>query len=80
MSIALCVAIVCSLCFLPLIPLYYSDCMTYGLSYIVLTGSLIQNGSTALRVASALGQTDVVHLLLTRGATVDIHDKVRLNL
>ena len=48
--------------------------------HFVLTGPLIQDGSTALRVASAFGQTDVVRLLITRGATVDIQDKVRLNL
>ena len=40
----------------------------------------MHSGSTALRVASAFGQTDVVDLLITRGATVDIQDKVRLNL
>ena len=33
----------------------------------------------ALCVASAAGQTDIVNLLITRGATVDIQDKVRLN-
>ena len=40
----------------------------------------MQSGSTALRVASAFGQTDVVCVLITRGANVDIQDKVRLNL
>ena len=40
----------------------------------------MQNGDTALCIASSLGQTDVVRVLVTRGATVDIQDKVRLNL
>ena len=40
----------------------------------------MQNGFTALLVASAAGHTDVVRMLITRGATVDIQDKVRLNL
>ena len=33
-------------------------------------------GFTALRVASAHGQTEVTHTLLDRGATVDYQDKV----
>ena len=40
----------------------------------------MQKGDTALHVASAVGQTDVVRVLITRGATVNIQDKVRLNL
>ena len=40
----------------------------------------MQDGYTALRVASEFGQMDVVRVLLTRGATADIQDKVRLNL
>ena len=40
----------------------------------------MQNGSTALHVASGFGRTDIVNLLITRGATVDIKDKVRLYL
>ena len=40
----------------------------------------MQDGLTALRIASEFGQTDVVCLLIKRGATVDIQDKVRLNL
>ena len=49
------------------------------LLHFVLTGPLIQDGLTALRVASACGQTDIVRVLITRVATVDIQDKVRLN-
>ena len=50
------------------------------LLHFVFIGPLMQSGSTALRVASAFGQTDVVRVLITRGATVDIKNKVRLNL
>ena len=39
----------------------------------------MQDGDTALHVASGFGQTDVVRVLITRRATVDIQDKVRLN-
>ena len=38
--------------------------------------SYIQNGSTALRIASFKGHTEVVELLISRGATVDYQDKV----
>ena len=38
----------------------------------------MQDGFTALHVASAFGQTDVVRVLIEKGATVDIQDKVRL--
>ena len=50
------------------------------LSHFVFTGPLIQDGSTALWVASGFGRTDVVRVLITRGANVDIKNKVRLNL
>ena len=46
------------------------------LLHYVSTGPLIQNGSTALWVASAAGQTDVVNLLITRGATVEYNGSV----
>ena len=38
--------------------------------------SHIQYGSTALCIASAKGHTEVVELLISRGATVDYQDKV----
>ena len=41
-----------------------------------LTCALIQASDTALRTASFNGHKDVVRLLITRGATVDIKDKV----
>ena len=34
-------------------------------------------GSTALRVASASGQSEIVRVLIARGATVDHQDMVR---
>ena len=43
-----------------------------GTVALLLTHALIQNGSTALRTASFNGHTDVVRLLVTRGATVNI--------
>ena len=45
----------------------------------VLTCPLIQDGFTALSAASAAGQTDVVRVLIIRRATVDIQNKVSLN-
>ena len=49
---------------------------SYEIDCTSLTRSLIQNGDTALHGASFKGHTDVVRLLITRGATVDIKDKV----
>ena len=49
----------------------------YEINCTSLTCALIQDGYTALRTASFNGHTDVVRLLVTRGATVDIKDKVR---
>ena len=54
--------------------------MHHELLHFVLTGPLMQKGDTALHVASGFGQIDVVQVLITRGATVDIQNKVRLNL
>ena len=40
--------------------------------------SYIQDaGCTALRVASAYGQTDVARVLIARGASLDYQDEVR---
>ena len=39
-----------------------------------------QNGDTALMFASAEGHIDVVLLLLSSGALVDLQDKVRHNI
>ena len=40
--------------------------------------SYIQDaGSTALRVASASGQTEVARVLIARGASLDYQDEVR---
>ena len=40
--------------------------------------SYIQDkGFTALHVASAAGQTDVAHVLIARGASLDYQDEVR---
>ena len=44
---------------------------------VTLTHSTIQDGSTALEVASFKGQHEVVELLLGAGANHDIQDKVR---
>ena len=41
-----------------------------------MTHALIQDGFTALRVASVCGQLDVACVLIEKGATVDYEDKV----
>ena len=46
----------------------------------VLSHSVPQDGGTALMWASASGHTDVVQLLLSSGAQVDLQDKVRHNI
>ena len=43
----------------------------------VLSHSVPQSGETALMLASGSGDTDVVQLLLSSGAQVDLQDKVR---
>ena len=49
---------------------------SYEIDCTSLTLALIQDGYTALCAASFNGHTDVVSLLITRGATVNITDKV----
>ena len=46
----------------------------------VLSHSVPQSGRTALMWASDSGCTDVVQLLLSSGAQVDLQDKVRHNI
>ena len=46
----------------------------------VLSHSVPQDGWTALMLASDSGHTDVVQLLLSSGAQVDLQDKVRHNI
>ena len=46
----------------------------------VLSHSVPQIGWTALMLASVSGHTDVVQLLLSSGALVDLQDKVRHNI
>ena len=46
----------------------------------VLSHSVPQIGRTALMRASGSGHTDVVQLLLSSGALVDLQDKVRHNM
>ena len=46
----------------------------------VLSHSVPQYGRTALMEASRSGHTDVVQLLLSSGAQVDLQDKVRHNI
>ena len=46
----------------------------------VLSHSVPQSGMTALMEASNSGHTDVVQLLLSSGAQVDLQDKVRHNI
>ena len=46
----------------------------------VLSHSVPQDGETALMWASESGRTDVVQLLLSSGAQVDLQDKVRHNM
>ena len=46
----------------------------------VLSHSVPQDGRTALMLASLRGHTDVVQLLLSSGAQVDLQDKVRHNI
>ena len=46
----------------------------------VLSHSVPQSGRTALMLASGSGHTDVVHLLLSSGAKVDLQDEVRHNI
>ena len=66
----------------------YSKCKLYTVSFFhfdqgiitVLSHSIPQNGSTALMVASGSGHTDVVQLLLSSGAQVDLQDEVRHNI
>ena len=43
----------------------------------ILSHSIPQDGWTALMLASDSGHTDVVQLLLSSGAQVDLQDKVR---
>ena len=43
---------------------------------LLFTCTLIQDGCTALRVASAHGQVDVVRVLIEKGATIDYEDNV----
>ena len=43
---------------------------------LLLTHALIQDGSTALHVASGCGQSDVAYVLIEKGATIDQEDKV----
>ena len=45
----------------------------------VLSQCVPQNGATALMLASHNGHTDVVQLLLSSGAQVDLQSKVRHN-
>ena len=45
----------------------------------VLSHSVPQDGETALMWASGSGHTDVVQLLLSSGAQVDLQDEVRHN-
>ena len=45
----------------------------------VLSHSVPQWGETALMKANVSGRTDVVQLLLSSGAQVDLQDKVRHN-
>ena len=45
---------------------------------VTLTHSTIQDGSTALKAASAKGHDKVVELLLGAGANPDLQDKVRI--
>ena len=52
-------------------------------SHVILTvssHSVPQDGRTALMWASISGHTDVVQLLLSSGAQVDLQDKVRHNI
>ena len=46
----------------------------------VLSHSVPQRGLTALMMASGSGHTDVVQLLLSSGAQVDLQDNVRHNI
>ena len=46
----------------------------------VLSHSVPQSGTTALMSASEYGHTDVVHLLLSSGAQVDLQSEVRHNI
>ena len=70
------VTTVCNLDCLPPTPLQLiSPTIMKGIT-LLLTHVLIQDGSTALHVASALGQLDVVRVLIEKGATVDYKDKV----
>ena len=49
-------------------------------SHVIVTHCVPQLGETALMRASDSGHTDVVQLLLSSGAQVDLQDKVRHNI
>ena len=69
---------ICSFDFLPLMLNIINSTLSdsYEIDCTSLTRALIQDGYTALRSASFKGHTDIVRLLITTGATVDIKDKV----
>ena len=54
--------------------------MFITVTVLFLSHCVPQNGVTALMLASLSGHTDVVQLLLSEGAKVDLEDKVRHNI
>ena len=71
-SVYSCTILICTQYYIVLIVI--SD--SYEIEITSLIRPLIQDGYTALRAASINGHTDVVRLLITRRATVNITDKV----
>ena len=62
---------------------HFSIVSLFHVHHVILTvssHSVPQWGSTALMEASISGRTDVVQLLLSSGAKVDLQDKVRHNI